>query len=196
MTRRQLSIAGIFLLIVILAFALRDVVVALIIIPAAFLWWLFKLYYAAIPQVIFWALLAALAAYSAITTVIPSIRIRAKTKTEIRIAQGRIEILADWLKKSKRGGTYYKWLIANRLGKNAREILAQREGNPASKKFSALTGRGWNPPPEIDEYLNTGLNGSFTNALRPRWFWQSPPTTPLDIEAQQVMDYLEDEMEI
>lgn len=195
MTRRQIVFAGLFFLIVILAFALRDVVEAAIVVPVAFLWWLFKLYYAALPQSIFWILLVALAAYSAITTVIPAIRINAARKNEIRITQGRIEILADWLKKSKRGGTYYKWLVANRLGKNAREILAQREGIPISKKFSALAGRGWNPPQKIDAYLEIGLNGSFTNIPRSRWFWKSPPPTPLDVEVRQVVDYLEDEME-
>jgi len=203
MTRRQWSLIGILVLIVILALALRDVVAAAIIIPAAFLWWLIRLYYASIPQAIFWGLLILLTVYSAVTTVIPALRFRSIEKTSVKITRGHIEILADWIKKSGRG-TYYKWLVANRLGKDAREILAQREGNPISKKFNAfpkrhrdnLTGRGWNPPQKIDTYLNIGLNGSFTNILRPRWFWQSPPPTPLDVEIQQVIDYLEDEMEM
>jgi hypothetical protein len=194
MTRRRWSLAALCALIVILAFILRDFAAA-VIIPAAFVWWLLKLYYAAVPQAIIWILLVAFAAHSALTTSASAIQIRAARKAEIRVAQGRVEILAEWIKKSKRGA-YYKWLVANRLGKAAREILAQREGKPVSKSFGGLNGRGWNPPPEIGAYLENGLLGSFASFPRPRWFWQKPLPTPLDLEARQALDYLEDEMEM
>jgi hypothetical protein len=204
MTRRPLAFAGIFVLVVILAFALRDAVAAAVIVPLAYLWWVLKLYYASIPQVVFWGLLTALVFYSAVSNLIPKVERRAPRKEKILPTRGHIETLADLIQKSERGGTYYKWLIANRLGKNAREILAQREGNPVSKTFSGfpkkhrddVAGRGWNPPPEIDSYLETGLLGSFASFSRPRWFWQKPKATPLDVKAQQVVDYLEDEMNL
>jgi len=195
MKPRAAIFAGIFALTVFLAFVLRDVVEAAIIVPLAYLWWLIKIYYAALPQGTYWVFLAVIVFYSAITNLIPKVNARAAPKAENKLARGQVETLADWLKKSKRG-TYYKWLIANRLGKAARELLAQREGNPVSKKFSALSGRGWNPPEKIDSYLNIGLNGSFANVPRARWFWQSPPPTQLDVDLQQVINYLEDEMEM
>lgn len=199
MTSRQWSLAGIFILTIVLAFTLRNAVEAAIIIPIAYIWWLLKLYYAALPQFIFWLILTAFVFYSAIITIIPKIHFRTRHKVETKPAQGQIETLTDWLNKSQRGGTYYKWLIANRLGKSAREILAQREGrNFISKKFGALTGRGWNPPREINTYLDIGLNGSFANLPRRGWLLrgQDPLPTTLDVDTQQVIDYLEDEMEI
>jgi hypothetical protein len=108
---------------------------------------------------------------------------------------GQIETLVKWLNKSQRGGIYYKWLVANRLGKNAREILAQRDGQAVSKKFGPLGGRGWNPPQKVRDYLESGLNGSFADFPRPRLFWQTPKPTPLDEDPQKVIDYLENEME-
>ena len=196
MNYRSLILAAMFVLIVFLAFILSDVVEATIIVPLAYLWWLLKLYYAALPQFIFWIILVVAVLYSAITNLIPEIRARKTEALKSKPAEGHIEILAEWIKKSRRG-TYHKWLIANRLGKDAREILAQRDGNPVSKKFGMLTGRDWNPPHEIESYLESGLNGSFADFPRPRWsLRENPQPTPLDVDARQVMDYLENEMEM
>ena len=101
--------------------------------------------------------------------------------------------MVEWLEKSQRGGSYYKWLVANRLGKTAREILAQRDGQPISRKFGRLNGRDWNPPRKIDDYLDNGLNGSFADYPRPR-FWEKAKPTPLDADPKQVIEYLENEM--
>lgn len=194
MTRRSLLIAGAFLSTLIMAFILRDVVKQLIIVPLAYLWWLLRLYYSMFPQIFLWVILVAIVLFSAVASLIPEVRYRTVSKTAPKPEQGQIEILVNWLNKSQRGGSYYKWLVANRLGKNAREILAQRDGHAVSKKFGWLEGRGWNPPQKIRDYLETGLNGSFADFPRPRLFWQSPKPTPLDADPKQIVEYLEDEM--
>ena len=195
MNRRALALVGILVLVIILAFVLRDVVTMALIVPLAYIWWIIKIYYAAIPQAIFWGLVAALVFYSAVMNLIPKIDRRAARKEKILPARGHIETLADQIEKSDRG-MYYKWLVANRLGKNAREILSQRDGNPIGNKFGPLSGRNWMPPREIETYLDSGLNGSFAEFSRRRWFWQKRESTPLDVKAQEVIDYLEDEMKI
>ena len=196
MTRRWLLFAGAFLSAVMLAFILRDVVEQLIIMPLAYLWWLLRLYYSMFPQTILWVILVVAVVFSAITSLMPELRYRTAFKPVSKPAQGQIEILVDWLEKARHGGSYYKWLIANRLGKTAREILAQRDGHPVSKKFGPLNGRDWNPPQKIRDYLETGLNGSFADFPRPRWPWLTPKPTPLDTDPQKVIDYLENEMEM
>ena len=195
MTRRSLLIAGVFLSVLMMAFILRDVVEQLIIVPLAYLWWLLHLYYSMIPQILLWVILAAIVVFSAVASLIPEARYRTAFKVAPKPEQGQIEILVNWLNKSQRGGSYYKWLVANRLGKNAREILAQRDGHAVSKKFGRLDGRGWNPPQKIRDYLETGLNGSFADFPRPRLPWQTPKPTPLDSDPKQVIEYLENEME-
>jgi hypothetical protein len=87
-------------------------------------------------------------------------------------------------------------LVANRLGKTAREILSQREGQPISRKFRRLEGRDWNPPQTIHDYLESGLNGSFADFPRPRLPWQTPNPTPLDADPKQVVEYLENQMKV
>ena len=195
MNSRRVVIAGVFLSAVLLAFILRDMVVQLIIVPLAYLWWLLRLYYSMIPQYILWGILVVVAIYYAITSLMPEISYRRSFPPDSKLAQGQIELLVEWLNKSQHGGSYYKWLVANRLGKNAREILAQRDGHAVSRKFGRLEGRGWNPPQKIRDYLETGLNGSFADFPRPRLPWKTPMPTPLDADPRQVIDYLENEME-
>ena len=197
MTRRRVVMAGAFLSAVFLAFILRDAVEQLVIVPLAYLWWLLRLYYSMFPQFILWVILVVVAIYSAITSLMPEISYRRAFHADSKPVQGQIELLVQWLDKSQRGGSYYKWLIANWLGKMAREILAQRDGLAVSKKFGRLDGRGWNPSQKIRDYLETGLNGSFAEFPRPRWWLpgQTPKPTPLDVDPQQVVDYLENEME-
>jgi hypothetical protein len=181
---------------VVLAFILRDVVEQLIIVPLAYLWWLLRLYYSSFPQFILWVLLVVAVIYSAFKSLVPEVRYRTAFKAAPKPIQGQIELLVEWMEKSQRGGSYYKWLVANRLGKAAREILAQRDGLSASKKFGRLEGRNWNPSQRIRDYLEIGLNGSFADFPRPSLFWQTPKPTPLDVDPKQVIEYLEDEMEI
>jgi hypothetical protein len=179
-----------------ISFLLRDLIQRTIILPFAYLWWLLKLYYRAVPQLILWVLLV-IAVFASMLRLIPIKNLfhRGQKKEQMPVA-GSIESFSHWIKKSPRG-IYYKWLIANRLGKDAREILAQRDGHAVGNKFGRLDGRGWNPPQKISDYLETGLNGSFADFPRPPWSLrgQSPKPTPLDVDPQQVIDYLENEME-
>jgi hypothetical protein len=193
--RRHLILAGIFLFALILAFLLRDVVEQLVIVPLVYFWWLMNLYYSTFPQILLWVILVVVVLFSAVASLMPGVRYETASRTAPKPEQGQIETLVKWLNKSQRGGIYYKWLIANRLGKNAREILAQRDGLAVSKKFGRLDGRGWNPPQKIRNYLEAGLNGSFADFPRPLWFWQSPKPTPLDMDPKQIVEYLENEME-
>jgi hypothetical protein len=182
--------------VLIAAFVLRDSIQRIIILPLAYLWWLLKLYYRAAPQVIVWALLV-VAVFASMLRLVPIKNLFDRTqKKEQKLAIGSIENFAHWISKSPRG-IYYKWLVANRLGKLGREILAQRDGYIGHKKFGRLEGRGWNPPQKISDYLETGLNGSFADFPQPRWplHWKPPKPTPLDLDLGQAIDYLENEME-
>lgn len=193
MTRRRLILAAIFFSALVLAFFLRDLVERLVILPLVYIWWLLGVYYSVLPQSFLWILLVGVVALSAITALMPRFATRELFQPSIKLPKGQVEGMVEWLEKSQRGGSYYRWLVANRLGKTAREILAQREGQPISKKFGRLSGRDWNPPRKIDDYLENGLNGSFADYPRRR-FWQKPDPTPLDVDPQQVIEYLENEM--
>ncbi len=190
--RRWWIIPGVVAVFVV-SFLLRDAIQRTIILPLAYFWWLIQLSYRAVPQVILWMLLL-LTVFVSMFRLIPINKpVQRTRKNQQEPLSGPIGSFSQWIEKSPRG-IYYKWLVANRLGKAARELLDQREGR-IRKGYMRLSGKGWNPPQEVDAYLEVGLNGSFAEFPRSRWMGWKPKPTPLDVNPQQVIEYLESEME-
>jgi len=104
---------------------------------------------------------------------------------------GQIESLADWLHNTKRG-MYFKWLVANRLGKLAFQILLQREHGKPRSVFAPLKGDGWEPSVEVQEYLERGLHGSFADYPNGnRKYFAPPEKSSLDHDVVEVVEFLE-----
>jgi hypothetical protein len=190
---RWLKLGAVLVLAGLLAFALRDVIQRTVIMPLVYLWWILGLLYHAIPQILLWALLVVFLLFMVVDSLLPQGRIFPRSWHEPKSVKGSVEGLADWMVKAP-GGIYYKWLIANRLGKTAREILAQRAGRGVSRAFGPLKGREWTPPQEVAAYLDSGLNGSFAEFPRPRWPWLRREPTPLDLSLEEVIDFLESQI--
>jgi hypothetical protein len=112
-----------------------------------------------------------------------------KVKPEL----GQVEGLAEGLIKMRRG-TYYRWKVANRLGRLARDFLIQRGDRANTRDLSPLTGRDWHPTQPVDAYLETGLHGSFADFPNQPWRFQPPEPTPLDIDVEEVVEFLESQI--
>jgi hypothetical protein len=167
-----------------LAFLLRDVVYQLVIVPLAYLLWLLQLYYALIPQWVLWSLLLVLLFLVVLWNLLPESRPSARTKSRHGQLKGGVEELALWIRKARRGN-YFKWQLANRLGKIARRL----------NDMSGPRGRQPSSSEAVEKYLDAGLNHSFVDFLGPRSPFERPPRTPLDIDPKGVADYLESQME-
>ncbi|HET7145178.1 MAG TPA: hypothetical protein VFI68_14260 [Anaerolineales bacterium] len=191
MKRRWLALLAVTGILVV-SILLRDVILHTVILPLAYSWWLLTLYYRAVPQLIVWALLIVIVFISALRNISPQNPFRRVEKKNQKPAMGPVEELSNMLNKVPEG-IYYKWLVANRLGNVARELLDQREGRRA-RGFSRLIGKDWRPPREVGAYLESGLNGSFADFPQSNG-WRKPESTPLDVEAKEVIEYLEYEME-
>jgi hypothetical protein len=192
MNRRQLLVLFAALLAAaILAFLLREVIQVYIILPLARLFWQIRLVYLAIPQVVFWVLLlVALVIFTA-----NSFSLRSRTdrlwRSTARIRYGEVQQMAFWLQRSRRG-IYSKWHVANSLANIALDILQQRSGE--AKRSMHLSGPGWNPPADIQKYLETGLRTTYADYPRPGIFSRRQ-TTPFDRDLEPVVAYLESLME-
>jgi len=176
-----------------LAYFTRDVIERSVIRPIQYVLWLLKLYYQSMPQGFLWILLVGFI----IIMVIGSLAVEeAKQNRREQLhkpAKGAIESLADWMSRSSRG-LYFKWLIAQRLGKLARglTIFDARRAQPSV--WEPIAGPGWDPPEEVASYLEAGINGSFADYPRPRWPFQRAKPTPLDLDPNQAIEYLETRM--
>ncbi len=193
MNRRGWLVLGVLAIVAIMAFALRDVIERDVIVPLAYLWWLINLLYHAFPQSVLWIVLVAgvfLIAVSSFTTDKIRMGVREEKK---KVVKGPVEDLASWLIRN-RHGNYFKWVVARRLGLLSREIRLH-EARQAARPDEGAAAGDWNPPREVDAYLESGLNGSFADYPRPRWPWQSPEKTPLDLNPEAAVEFLESELE-
>ncbi len=194
MTRfRYLLIAGALVASAALAFFLRDVIYGTVIVPLAYLFWLARSYYSAVPQLLLWTLLLVILFVTSAPNFVPELRSQARREGRRRRLQGQIEILAAWMIRARRG-TYFKWQIANRLGRIERGFrgMSERRGGRA-RPAAAHEGAG-SRDEAVERYLQAGLNTSFADYPRPGRF-QHPVPTPLDLDPQEAIAYLESQME-
>jgi hypothetical protein len=185
--------AAILLLSWVLAFPLRDVLERLVIVPVAYLLWVLGVFYRVMPQVLWWVLLSLAVLIMLLGSLAPGERIEVLRQLHRPPEKGQVEELAGSIQKSNKG-VYFKWIVANRLGKLAYSMLVQREGERSRSVFAPLAGPGFEPSARLRTYLESGLHGSFSDypeAERARLFTSSP----LDFEAEEALKFLESQME-
>ncbi|HEY2982186.1 MAG TPA: hypothetical protein VGJ22_13460 [Anaerolineales bacterium] len=195
MTRRYWMLAGqVLLLGLVLAFPLRGVMQRVVITPAAYVLWALGIFYAATPQLIWWAAIVIVVTLTALGTLAAPVRFTPRRPVEAKPVQGPVESLALWIGKTP-GGIYYKWLVAHRLGKLAYQFLLQHEGHRPRTLFAPLTGADWQPGEELRAYLEVGLHGSFADYPQSPNPLKAAAPTPLDLDITEAVLFLESKME-
>ena len=104
-----------------------------------------------------------------------------------------MEGLAIWMLKAEKG-IYFKWLVANRLGKLAYQMLLHRESGRPRTVFMPLLGADWEPKKDLQQYLETGLHGSFADFPNTSRF-SGHQQTPLDLPVGEAIEFLESQIE-
>ena len=195
MTRRWLAGIGVVISAALLAFPLRGVVHEVIVVPLSYVLWLLGLLYVVVPQQFWWIAVTLLVLFLLGKSLLIEIKAPRLSSPVSRVDRGKVEGLAAALQKSDRG-IYFKWLVANRLGKLAYQILQQRENGKERSVFAPLVGQGWEPAKELQQYLEKGLHGSFSDFPNSgyRYFGRSPKTL-LDHDVREVIEFLESQVE-
>jgi hypothetical protein len=197
MTRRHWFFIAIFLGVAfLLAFPLQKIVHDIAIKPLLYIIWVLKIAYHAIPQFWTWAILLFV---TILIMAIPLFDISAslpRRKKRVRKPLGPIATLSETIEKSS-SGTYFKWVLANRMGRIMRDWLAYREHVVKRWQANYIAKLGWSSSKSIQKYLDVGINGSFADYPSPRLaFLRRRRATPLDIDPHDVLDYLESHMEV
>lgn len=193
-TRRMLVIAGVLVIAALLAVPLRDTIYDAVIVPVAFLGWGLGLMYQSLSQSIWWWVIVVLVLFVLVFSLIPPLKPVGPREVKSKPRVGQVEELTVWLRRVK-GGTYFKWLVANRLGKLAYQMLLHRENGRLRSVFDPLVGTDWKPPKELQNYLEIGLHGSFADFPSNVSRFAMPPQTPLDYEVRDAIEFLESQME-
>ena len=192
--RRLLLVTGLLVIAALLAFPLRDTIYDAVIVPVAFLGWGFGLMYQSLSQSIWWWAVVVIVLFMLLLSLVPPRRSAPRRETKSKPRLGQVEELSIWLRRVK-GGTYFKWLVANRLGKLAYQILLHRENGRPRSVFSPLVGADWTPSKELQTYLEIGLHGSFADFPHSGSRFAAPPKTPLDVEVRDAIEFLESQLE-
>ncbi len=168
-----------------LAYLLRDVIYEVVVVPLAYTLWLLELLYLSVPQLVKWVLLIVLMCIGVLWKLIPDLPAASRPHSPNRSPEGRVASLAVGLQRA-RTSNYFRWLVANRLGRLARRL------SDSSKVLEGI-GAGSDP---IQRYLNAGLNQSFVDFPGPRTRFGRRLPTPLDMEPGEIVEYLESRMEL
>jgi len=137
-----------------------------------------------IPQQIIWFFIILVLSYIAIGSFYGR-REKAETApAEARPIHGSVETLAEWI-QFRRRGVYFNWQIANLLGR-------------IDRRFEESAPRGTSgrvaPSEQVRAYLDAGINTTYADHETPGWF--SSKNSAFDIPLEQVVDYIEENMEI
>jgi hypothetical protein len=194
--RRWLILIGVLIIAGILAFPLRETIYEIVVIPAAFVAWYLNLIYQSFSQGIWWWVLMFLVLFMIAFSLIPGPQLRSRSEPKPKPPQGQVESLVVWLLRAE-SGIYFKWLVANRLGKLAYQILLHRENGRTRSVFAPLVGTDWEPTKALQKYLETGLHGSFADFpnTRSRFSTRRPTPTPLDLNVVDAVNFLESQVE-
>src|SRR5512143_245874 len=110
-TRQILLISAGVVISVILAIFLQDVIRRVVVIPLAYLSWVFKLLLSSIPQIFIWILLLGILILLIIASLVTWVPVRESHQEISKRAMGPVENLAGWVQR-RNEGNYYKWKIA------------------------------------------------------------------------------------
>jgi hypothetical protein len=193
-TRRWIILIAALVVAGMLAFPLRETIYQMIVLPVALLAWYFNLLYRSLSQGVWWWLVIFIVIFMLVFSLVPRVARRGRLEAKHKPQVGPVESLFVWLQRTERG-TYFKWLVANRLGKLAYQILLHRESGRPRSVFAPLLGADWEPTRELQNYLETGLHGSFADFPNVRRRFGAPPPTPLDHNIAKAVEFLESQVE-
>ena len=191
--RRGLILIAALMIAALLAFPLRETIYQAVVIPVAYIVWNLNLVYQTFSQGVWWWVIAFIVFFMIAFSLMPRPQIRPRSGPQPKPPQGQVESLSVWLRRAK-SGIYFKWLVANRLGKLAYQILLHRESGRPRSVFAPLVGIDWEPTSDLQKYLETGLHGSFADFPN-RGRFSAPQSSPLDLDVAKAVDFLESQVE-
>ncbi len=193
--KRIFLLAPLAIAALLLAFPLRQAVENIIIQPLQYLLWGADILYRSVPQFWIWVAMSAVIFFILLSPFLEDLPPIPKRHKKEPPVQGPVESMAESLKQADKG-IYFRWSVANRIGKIMRDWLAYRERLDKRWQANDLVRLDGQVSPDVYQYLDAGLNGSFADFPRSRLpFFQKKTKTPLDLDPNLVLDTLETEME-
>jgi len=190
---RFLTLIGILSIGLIAAPIVWITVSTLIIDPMAYYWWTIKRVIKSIPQLNYWFFIIGSLGIISLIALIRWQKYDEESQPQTHYKESPIQSLAEILSRSQ-NSYYYKWLIANKLAIITLDIINNRSGthDEDRQKFSDIQ---WNPPGNMSEFLEAGLDKSHMSFKPRRRFLKPRKLSPLDKDLSKVLSFIESQME-
>jgi hypothetical protein len=187
--RKRLLLIGLLLLpVVLMAVLIQGFVRDVIVIPLFYVFWLLRLLFESISQVLLWGLFVVVVVIVAGRSLVKRVpRLQGRPVEERR--RGRVE---EWLRliQQTKQGAFGKWRLANALGQLAVEVLAGEERLEPKEIRRRLENGTLDVPPEIRAYLQSRMPvASAQRHARPR-----ARATDSDPDLERIVQFLEDQL--
>lgn len=183
---KPLLSTALLILIAILLYPVRRAVAGAVMSFASYLVWTVNVMGVVIPQQILWAFLLILILYIAVGSFYGKRYREEKIPEDQSPVVGVVEAMAGYIEERHRG-IYFKWQIAHLLGK-IQQTIQENASRGTSSRIPL-------PSERVQAFLDAGVNTSYVD-YAPDGFSLKNISTPFDIELEQVVDYLEEQMEI
>ena len=200
--RRRLALAALVLLLTVLLVVLLYGVMREALAPwLARIYGTVQTYYHTIPQPVLWMVFIGIGVIIAVKSLL--LNERWSLEGRRRLAnRGRVQEIRLWIRQAATE-VYYDRRLAQHLGKLALEIQSHTSGQKVSGGSAKQRLENLDLPPQIREYLKSGLEPMTTGSSEPQrlsWlfrFFQPPESGPApDTDLEEIVRLLEDQLEV
>ena len=179
----------------ILIFFFRDIVQLLILNPILYAIYWGGIIYQTLPQIWWWSIILVILFFIALRSLTRRKTISYDETEQSHIQKSPLEKWDERFSKAERGG-YFKWFLAHELSLLALNLIADQEKVPTEEAYQYFTDGKFNLPPEIFEYMKTGLDArvsfQFTNMEKRFYFFGS--RSILNIQPEEMIEFLENRL--
>ncbi|MFP4345213.1 MAG: hypothetical protein ACLFU8_11005 [Anaerolineales bacterium] len=191
----------VLLLAPLLVFPFRDLVRELIIVPLSYVAWFGDLLLQSLPPIFFWIIFLFIALRIALRSLRRPAPPAGEPEAPATLFPSPVELWAHRLRLTQ-VGRYSRWRLAHHLSELAAEILAHHQGLTPREARERIRDGAFEAPPEIHTYLHLGMSPQLlegrdivTRLLVRLGLHQEPPS-PLDLDPERVIAFLEEELEV
>jgi hypothetical protein len=180
------------LLLGLLALIFTGLIQDVLVVPLLYLLWLMRVLIESIPQVVLWVGFLAIVAMVAWRSLPLAPQVQ-PLRAQAPNPPAPVETWAGMFERAERDH-YARWLLAQRLGQLALELLAHQDQRPVAHPWHYLQDESLGMPPAIQAYLRAGMR-MYQPPRRMRRLWplvaQEAAGDPLDLDPEVAVRFLE-----
>lgn len=199
--RRRWLVLGLILLLVaaVTAIFLRDLVREWIVEPLIWSYHFLRPLFGAVPQQVYWAFFLWLALFFAARSLLRGQERAHQGGETVRPPTGRVSLWREWLERAAGRSAYrgfFRWRLARNLAELAAQVMEYSEGLGGEAALQAGT-KADVLPPEVQSCLQAVSGTADFGRVSPlrRLFRSRRRGSPLDLDPERVVRFLEDQME-